>query len=110
RDRSLRLGWNLPGFTTPVAAVFEKEMRYLLRSGPMLLTLIMPIFVLIIFRFGAMNAARQSGFPFARTPDMAFPAAAGYTLLILTNLVYNSFGGDAGGIQFFYASPVRFRE
>ncbi len=110
RDRSLRLGWDLPGFATPVAAVFEKEIRYLLRSGPMLLTLIMPIFVLIIFRFGAMNAARQSGLPFARTPDMAFPAAAGYTLLMLTNLVYNNFGGDAGGIQFFYASPVNFRE
>jgi ABC-type transport system involved in multi-copper enzyme maturation permease subunit len=41
---------------------------------------------------------------------MAFPAAAGYTLLILTNLVYNNFGGDGGGIQFFYASPVSFRE
>jgi ABC-2 type transport system permease protein len=41
---------------------------------------------------------------------MAFPAAAAYTLLILTNLVFNSFGGDAGGIQFFYASPASFRE
>jgi ABC-2 type transport system permease protein len=41
---------------------------------------------------------------------MAFPAAAAYTLLMLTNLAYNSFGGDAGGIQFFYASPVRFRD
>ena len=36
KDRSMRLGWNLPGFKTPVAAVFEKEIRYLLRSGPML--------------------------------------------------------------------------
>ena len=41
---------------------------------------------------------------------MAFPAAAGYALLILTNLVYNNFGGDAAGIQFFYASPVRFSQ
>ena len=110
RDRSLRPGWSLPGFTAPVAAVFEKETRYLMRSGPMLLTLIMPIFVLVIFRLGPMNSARHTGFPFARTPDMAFPSAAAYTLLILTNLVYNSFGGDAGGIQFFYASPVRFRD
>ena len=31
-------------------------------------------------------------------------------MLVLTNLVYNSFGGDAGGIQFFYASPARFRQ
>ncbi len=51
RDRSLRLGWNLPGFAAPVAAVFEKEIRYLLRSGPMLLTLIMPIFVLVDLPF-----------------------------------------------------------
>ena len=110
RDRSLRLGWNLPGFSSPVAAVFEKEIRYLLRSGPMLLTLIMPLFVLVVFRFGAMNQARHSGAFLARTPDMAFPAAAAYTLLMLTNLAYNNFGGDAGGIQFFYASPVSFRE
>jgi ABC-2 type transport system permease protein len=110
KDRSLRLGWQLPGFTTPVAAVFEKEIHYLLRSGPMLLTLIMPLFVLFVFRFGAMNPARHSGAFLARTPDMAFPAAVGYTLLMLTNLAYNNFGGDAGGIQFFYASPVQFRD
>jgi ABC-2 type transport system permease protein len=110
RDRSLRLGWNLPGFSTPVSAVFEKEIRYLLRSGPMLLTLIMPVFVLVIFRFGALNSVRHSGAFLARTPDLAFPAAAAYTLLVLTNLAYNNFGGDAGGIQFFYASPVDFRD
>ena len=110
KDRSLRLGWNLPGFATPVAAVFEKEVRYLLRSGPMLLTLIMPIFVLLVFRLGPMNPARHSGVVFTRAPEMAFPSAVAYTLLILTNLAYNNFGGDAGGIQFFYASPVSFRE
>jgi ABC-2 type transport system permease protein len=110
KDRVLRLGWTLPGFTAPVAAVFEKEVRYLLRSAPMLLTLIMPIFVLVVFRLGPLSASRHSGAFLARTPDMAFPAAAAYTLLMLTNLAYNNFGGDAGGIQFFYASPVSFRE
>jgi ABC-2 type transport system permease protein len=110
RDRPLRLGWNLPGFSASLAAVFEKEIHYLLRSGPMLLTLIIPLFVLVVFHFGAMNQARHSGAFLARTPDMAFPAAAAYTLLVLTNLAYNNFGGDAGGIQFFYACPVSFRE
>jgi len=109
RARSLRLGWNLPGFSQSVAAVFEKEVRYLARSGPMLLTLVMPIFMLVIFRIGPMSAARQGPF-FTRMPNMAFPAAGGYALLMLTNLVYNTFGGDAAGIQFFYASPVRFRQ
>lgn len=105
----LQVGWNLPGFSQSVAAVFEKEMRYLARSGPMLLTLIMPIFMLVIFRFGAMNQLRHNS-GFGRTPDMALPGAAAYALLVLTNLVYNSFGGDGGGMQFFYASPVRFRD
>ena len=108
QTRPVQLGWHFPGFSQSVAAVFEKEMRYLGRSGPMLLTLIMPIFMLLIFRFGAMNALRHSP-SFARTPDMAFPGAAAYSLLVLTNLVYNSFGGDGGGMQFFYASPIHFR-
>lgn len=107
--RVLQVGWNLPGFAQSVAAVFEKETRYLARSGPMLLTLIMPIFMLIIFRFGPLNAMRHSS-AFNRTPDMAFPGAAAYALLVITNLVYNSFGADSGGLQFFYASPVPFRQ
>ena len=110
KDRKLRLGWNLPCITAPVAAVFEKEVRYLLRSGPMLLTLIMPFFMLLVFRLGAMNSARHSSAFFTRTPSLAFPVAAAYAILLLTNLVYNNFGGDAAGVQFFYASPVSFRD
>jgi ABC-2 type transport system permease protein len=107
--QGLQVGWDLPGFSQSVAAVFEKEIRYLARSGPMLLTMVMPTFMLLVFRLGPLNPMRQSNF-FNRTPDMAFPGAAAYSLLVLTNLVYNSFGGDAGGIQFFYASPVHFRQ
>lgn len=110
KDRSLRLGWSLPGLSAPVVAVLEKEVRYLLRSGPMLLALIMPMVMLVVFRFGAMNSARRSVPFFTRAPELAFPVAAGYATLMLTNLVYNNFGGDAGGIQLFYACPVRFRE
>jgi ABC-2 type transport system permease protein len=104
---SPREGWRLPGLSPVVSAVLEKEVRYLARSGPMLLTLIMPLFMLVVFRLGAMNAARNSGF-LMRAPDTAFPAAAGYSLLLLTNLVYNIFGADAAGIQFFYGAPVSF--
>lgn len=104
-----QVGWHLPGLSQPVAAVFEKEMRYLSRSGPMLLTLIMPVFMLVIFRLGPLNAMRHSS-ALSRTPDMAFPGAAAYAVLVLTNLVYNSFGGEGGGLQFFYACPVRFSQ
>jgi ABC-2 type transport system permease protein len=110
-DRPLRMSWNLPQLAPPVAAVFEKEIRYLMRSGPMLITLIMPVFALFVFRFSpASSHHNYSGGFLVHTPNLAFPLAASYALLMLTNLVYNIFGSDAGGIQFFYASPVRFRE
>jgi len=109
RVQALQVGWELPGVSPSVAAVFEKEMRYLSRSGPMLLTLIMPIFMLVIFRLGPLNAMRHSS-ALSRTPDMALPGAAAYAVLVLTNLVYNSFGGEGGGLQFFYACPVRFSQ
>ena len=102
----LRLGWSLPGFSPTVAAVFEKEVRYLSRSGAMLLALIVPLFMLLIFRLSPARSMWHSSF--MRAPDLAFPAAAAYSLLALTNIVYNSFGGDGGGIQFFFASPARF--
>jgi ABC-2 type transport system permease protein len=111
QPQGLQVGWNLSGFSQPVAAVFEKEVRYLSRSGPMLLTLVMPLFMLIIFRLGGRGGPLQHQSNFlGRTPDLAFPGAAAYALLVLTNLVFNSFGGDAAGVQFFYASPVHFRQ
>lgn len=106
---AIRPGWNLPGFSAPVAAIFEKEFRYLSRSGPMLFTMIMPVVVLMIFRFTPSSAGNADAF-LVRAPDLAFPAGAAYALLVLSNLVYNNFGADAAGIQFFFAAPVRFRE
>jgi ABC-2 type transport system permease protein len=75
----------------------------------MLFTFIMPVVILGIFRFGSGRAGAPGG-PLAHASDLAFPVGAAYTLLILTNLVYNTFGGDAVGVQFFFLSPVKFRE
>jgi ABC-2 type transport system permease protein len=99
----LRPGWSVAGLSGPVAAVFEKELRYLSRSGPMLFTLIVPLFMLLVFR----SSGRNEGL-FAHAPSWTFPIGAAYSLLLLTNLSYNNFGADGGGIQFFFASPVGF--
>jgi ABC-2 type transport system permease protein len=104
-----RLGWNLPWVSGSVAAIFEKEIRYLSRSGPMLFTLIMPVFVLFIFRLSPSTSGRASGGLLGRSSDLAFPVGAAYALLVLTNLVYNNLGADGGGIQLFFTAPVRFR-
>jgi ABC-2 type transport system permease protein len=107
-SQELRLGWSVLGLPGPVAAIFEKEVRYLSRSGPMLFTLIMPVFVLLVLRLGPTNSG--SGGFLVHAPNLAFPMGAGYTLLLLTNLVYNNFGGDGPGLQLFFASPVPFRK
>ncbi len=99
---NLANSWDLPAFSGPAALVMEKELRYLSRSGPMLFTLIVPLFMLLIFR-------SNGAFPHQK-PDLVFPAVAAYTLILLTNLIYNNFGGDGTGIQFYFASPVEFRE
>jgi ABC-2 type transport system permease protein len=100
---AVHLGWKLPLFPAPVSAIFEKELRYLSRSGPMLFTLIMPLIVVFVLWSG------RRGFLGQQTA-YALPVGAAYCLLVMTNLVYNSFGGDGGGIQFFLFSPVSFRQ
>jgi ABC-2 type transport system permease protein len=102
---ALRPGWHLPLLPGSVAAVFEKELRYLSRSGPMLFTLIVPLFMLAVFRSSGENEGL-----FAHAPELTFPLGAAYSLLLLTNLSYNNFGAEGSGTQFFFASPVRFRQ
>jgi hypothetical protein len=97
-------GWAVAGLSSPVAAVFEKELRYLGRSGPMLLTFVTPIIMLVVFGV----RGRSGGF-LDNSPDLALPIGSAYALLLLTNLIYNTFGADGGGVQFFLASPASFR-
>jgi ABC-2 type transport system permease protein len=107
--QKIHLGWNIPGVPGVISAVVEKEIHYLSRSGPMLFTLVMPLVVLLIFRFTPGKSDSSAGM-FGHSADLAFPVGAAYAVLILTNLVFNSFGAEAGGIQFYFVSPVRFRE
>ena len=109
---TVREGIALPGFSPPVAAVFEKELRYLSRSGPMLFNLAMPLVVLAIFLLGPAGNAPHPG-AFRNGPgfrEFAFPIGVAYALLILSNLMYNCFGTEGGGIQFYFVAPVRFRQ
>jgi ABC-2 type transport system permease protein len=106
-----KLGWKLPGIPEAISAVFEKEFRILSRSGPILLTTVMPVAALFILRVGRWHAGSQA-LPsiMLRPKDFGFPVGAAYSLLMLTNLVYNNFGGEGMGVQFYLVSPVRFRE
>lgn len=102
-DSAVRRGWKLPFFSAPVSAVFEKEIRYFSRSGPMLFTMIMPLVVILLLWGGRKSFLQHQS-------EFFFPIGAGYCLLVMTNVVYNSFGPDGGGIQSFLMAPVTFRQ
>jgi len=107
--QTVSAGWDLSGFSGPVAAIFEKEFHYLSRSGPMLFPLVMPVVILVIFRLGLANA-RHGSFFLRTHAGFAFPAGVAYAFLVLGSFCYNSFGTEGAGIQFYYMSPARFRE
>jgi ABC-2 type transport system permease protein len=99
--------WEIPGLSRPIAAVFEKEIRYAFRSGPMLLNLILPapLVVMLGFTFREQGAFRHI------PPQMVFPVAIAYVFLIIQiNSVFNSFAYEGTGIQFMLLAPVRFRD
>jgi ABC-2 type transport system permease protein len=98
-------GWSLPIVSASVSAVFEKELRTLARSGPLLLTLVTPVVMLGVL---GLNQSRNGAY-LQRFPTLSYPIGAAYALLLLTNMVYNTFGSDGSGVQLYFASPVRIR-
>ncbi|MBI3669932.1 MAG: hypothetical protein HY237_09165 [Acidobacteria bacterium] len=99
----------LPG---AVAAVFEKELRYVLRNSALLLLLAIPLILIVFFSltFGSRRPGGSAPDIFTRTPELAFPGAVAYMLLILGQMAHNSFAYDGRGVQLLFVAPVRFRD
>ena len=89
--------------------MLEKELRYMVRNGPLLMTLIIPPVMVLFFSMTWNNPRATPGF-LKRTPDLMFPSSVGYALLVLAPFALNSFAYDSRGIQLLLAAPVRFRE
>lgn len=92
------------GISGPMGAVIEKELRYLSRSGIMLYSLAAPLVMLMIFGGG-----RHGGPEVSFAGRFALPLGVAYSFLGLTRLIYNSLGGEGGGIQLYFTSPTPFR-
>ena len=92
------------GMSGPMGAVIEKELRYLSRSGVMLYSLAAPLVMLMIFGGG-----RHGGPEISFAGRFALPLGVAYSFLGLTRLIYNSLGGEGGGIQLYFTSPTPFR-
>ena len=97
-------------FLSPtIAANLIKEVRYLLRSGPKLYVLIMPVFIVVLL------SMRTSGFNYPGLSQHSFPGilftySCAYTQLLFVGMIYNSLGGDGAGTQFYFIAPLRFRD
>jgi ABC-2 type transport system permease protein len=91
-------------FSGPIAAVFEKDLRTLLRSGPMLYNLAAPLVMAVVFG-GAMRGGQFSRF----RVEYALPVGMVWAFLGLTRLVCNNLGGEGAGLQFYFLSPTPLR-
>jgi ABC-2 type transport system permease protein len=95
---------NLLEGSGPIAAVIEKEIRYLMRSGVMLFGFLAPLF--FVFLFSGSRGNRGLNF----AGQYALPLGIAYTFLGLTRFVYNNLGGESAGIQLHFLSPTPFRK
>jgi ABC-2 type transport system permease protein len=84
----------------PVAAVIEKEIRYIMRSGVMLYGFLAPLVIVFLF------SGTGSGFG----GKFALPIGVAYSFLGLTRFIYNNLGGEGAGIQIYFLSPTPIRE
>jgi ABC-2 type transport system permease protein len=102
-------GWTLPGVPGAVGAIFEKELRYFFRIGPLMLSLLLPPLIIGLFALLAKGPKNLPKF-LEETPDLLFPSAVAYLFLTLSPHAFNSFSYDRHGVQLLLAAPVRFRD
>ena len=91
-------------FSGPVAAVFEKDLRYLLRSGPMLYALAAPLVMVFLF-----SSVTRGGSASPIRAAYALPLGLIWAFIGLTRLVNNNLGTEAEGISFYFLSPTPLR-
>lgn len=106
---TVRAGWSVAGLSAAVAALLEKDLRYLLRNSAQYFTLAVPLVLVVVFGLNRGNAAAHQP-AFMRSGGLLFPLSVGYCLLILIGFAYNSLGFDGSGVAMLFASPVRFRD
>jgi len=104
-------GWALPGLPDTVSAVVEKELRYAMRSGPMLLNLAIPVLIILFVSvtLTSPRLGKDAAF-FLRLGDYLFPIAVFYSFLVLSNYIYNVMAFDAHGTQLWFSAPVSVQE
>lgn len=89
----------------PVAAVIEKEVHYLLRSGVMLYQFLAPLVIVFVFSTGSGGITNHG-----LGRQFALPIGIAYSFLGLTRFLYNNLGAEGAGIQLYFLFPTPFRK
>jgi hypothetical protein len=106
RELKVQKGWQLPFVDDVTAAIIEKELRYIRQSSRLLLQLVYPP---IIFMLVAFSGAGRRLF-FSRSPEAMVAGMAGFILLSVPNMAYNTFGMDKEGFGRWLLCPPMLRK
>jgi ABC-2 type transport system permease protein len=106
---TLRTGWNVAGLSPTVAALFEKDLRYLIRNSTAYFNLLAPLFIVVVMSLS--HGGSHANVPvFMRVSSFFFPMSVLYVMLILVGLAYNNLGYDGSGLPMLLVAPIRFRD
>ena len=106
KEMKVEPGWRLPLVDDATAAIMEKEFRYARQSSRFLLQL---VYSPIVFILLALNGPAHKLF-FTKTPEAMLAGMAGFILLSVPNVAYNTFGMDNEGFGRWLLCPVSFRK
>lgn len=107
-------GWEFPGLSGELAAIIEKEFRYVLRNAQARLMVLMPL-ILIVLRVVNTNRLSSEMSPepgsfgseiMAYAEGMIATAGVLYVFLILTGISCNLFAFEESGMRTLILSPV----
>ena len=106
---TLRTGWKVAGLSPTVAALFEKDLRYLIRNSTAYFNLLAPLFIVVVMSLS--HGGSHANVPiFMRVSSFFFPMSVLYVMLILVGLAYNNLGYDGSGLPMLLVAPIRFRD
>jgi len=106
----VRAGWNVTGVSPTVAALFEKDLRYLLRNTMAYLTLLTPALIILALSMGRRGSPNPKITGIILGSSTYFPMGVAYVLLTVVGLAYNSMAYDGPGLPILFAAPIRFRD
>ena len=113
-------GWQVPWLSPQLAAVVEKELRYVMRNAQVRMMVLMPL-ILIVIRFVNSNQMSEArGVNTGTSPFLAevfyygegLMASGGvlYVFLMLTGLSCNQFALEDSGMRSLILSPIHRRD